>query len=381
MRFLFRKARNPLKALRVALKRKLGWLGVPVIVPYTAYGNREKILITGAVIEDKGLAEPLEGQSLWKNILTMVKRYAGDEIAGVHVKIEYMGHEERVRTNELGLFHTILPAGVPSSYQDSWQPVRFTLLDDFGDQQEPLVAESEVQIANLDSDYMVISDIDDTILISHSTRILKKLRLMLFKNAMTRSPFEGVAAFYRALHEAGEKGKRSIFYVSSSEWNLYDLLVDFFQFKGIPRGTLLLSDARLQLFSLFRSGNKHHHKYNQIRQLFELYYDQDFILIGDSGQRDPEIYLNIAEMFPSRVKAIYIRRIGKKKKKKRLERLMAEARELGVEMIPVHTTTEAAWHAVKRKFIRADQIPDIESEKEQEEQEPVPVIPGEERLP
>lgn len=366
-----------MKRLRVALKRKLGWLGVPIIVPYTAYGNREKILITGAVIEDKGLAEPEEDQSLWKNILTMVKRYAGDEIAGVRVKIEYMGHGEQVRTNELGLFHTILPAGVPSSYQDSWQPVKFTLVDGPDDRQEPVVAESEVQIANLDSDYMVISDIDDTILISHSTRMLKKLRLMLFKNAMTRSPFEGVAAFYRALHEAGEKGKRSIFYVSSSEWNLYDLLINFMQFKEIPRGTLLLSDARLQLFRLFRSGNKHHHKYNQIKNLFELYYDQDFILIGDSGQRDPEIYMSIAEMFPSRVKAIYIRRIGKKKKKKHLERMIAGCRELGVEMIPVRTTTEAAWHAVKQKFIRADQIPDIESEQEQEEQEPVPVIPGE----
>lgn len=376
MRFIFRKARNPLKALKIAVKRRLGWLGRPLIVPYTAYGNREKILITGAVIEDKGLAEPVEGQKLWKNILTMVKRYAGDEIAGVRVKIEYMGCEERVRTNEIGLFHTILPAGVPASSEDSWQPVRYTLLDGQDEEQEPVVAESEVQLANPDSDYMVISDIDDTILISHSTRILKKLRLMLFKNAMTRSPFEGVAAFYRALHQAGEHGKRSIFYVSSSEWNLYDLLVDFFEFKEIPRGTLLLSDAKLKLFRLFRSGRQHQHKYDQIRNLFELYYDQSFILIGDSGQKDPEIYMKIAEMYPSRVKAIYIRRIGTKKKKhRRLERLISEADELGIEMIPVHTTTEAARHAVRRNFIRADQVAEIEIEKEREAQETDRLIP------
>ena len=40
-----------LKSLRVTIKRKLGWLGVPRIVPYTAYGDRDKVLITGAVIE------------------------------------------------------------------------------------------------------------------------------------------------------------------------------------------------------------------------------------------------------------------------------------------------------------------------------------------
>jgi len=375
MRIIFWKARNPLKALKIGVKRKMGWLGIPLIVPYTAYGNREKILITGAVIEDKGLAEPEEGQPLWKNILTMVKRYTGDEISGAQVKIEYMGREELVRTNEIGLFHTILPAGVPASYKDSWQPVRFTLMDDQNGEQEPVVAESEVQIANLDSDYMVISDIDDTILISHSTRLLKKLRLMLFKNAMTRSPFEGVAAFYRALHEAGEKGNRSIFYVSSSEWNLYDLLVNFLEYKGIPRGTLLLSDAKLKLFRLIRSGKQHQHKYNQIRSLFELYYDQSFILIGDSGQRDPEIYLKIAEMYPSRVKAIYIRRIGNKKNNMRLERLISEAEELGTEMIPVHTTTEAALHAVRHNFIRAEQIAEIQTEKEREEHEHDRLIP------
>ncbi|MBN3036092.1 MAG: DUF2183 domain-containing protein [Bacteroidales bacterium] len=375
MRFIFRKARNPIKALRVALKRKLGWLGVPIIVPYTAYGNNEKILITGAVIEDKGLAEPEKGQKLWKNILTMVKRYAGDEISGVRVKIDYMGHEETVRTNDMGLFHTVLPAGAPVSPDGSWKPVRYTLLDGLKEDQEPVVAESKVQIASPDCDYMVVSDIDDTILISHSTRVLKKLRLMLFKNALTRSPFEGVAAFYRALHEGGKNGKRSIFYVSSSEWNLYDLLVDFMEFKGIPRGTLLLSDAKLKIFRLFRSGRQHQHKFIQIRDLFELYYDQEFILIGDSGQKDPEIYLKIAEMFPSRVKAIYIRRIGNRKDRK-LERYISEAGELGIEMILVQTTTEAAQHAVSRHFIRADQVEEIEIERAREEHEPAGLLSG-----
>jgi len=361
-----------LKPLRVAIKRKLGWLGVPHIVPYTAYGDRDKVLITGAVIEDKGIARPEPGQSLWKNILTMVKRYAGDEIAGVRVKIEYGGTQELVRTNELGLFHTILPNYAPSTEEETWQPVRFTLMDELVEDQEPVVAESEVHIAGEDADYLVVSDIDDTVMVSHSTKKLKKLRLMLLRNALTRSPFEGVAAFYRALQHSPEGKERSIFYVSASEWNLYDLLVDFFEVKKIPRGTLLLSDAKLRIFSIFRSGGKLKEKINRIMDLFELYYRNHFILIGDSGQKDPEIYLKITAMYPSRVKAIYIRYIGSSKRNRRLERLMAEARDLGTEMILVRTTTEAARHAVERGFIPAEGVSDITSEKAREEKEPVP---------
>jgi phosphatidate phosphatase APP1 len=354
------------KPLRVAIKRKLGWLGVPTIVPYTAFGDSEKVLITGAVVEDKGIARPEPGQSMWKNILTMVKRYAGDEIAGARVKIEYGGMQELVRTNEMGLFHTILPNYARSPDQKSWQPVRFTLMDRMVDDQETIRAETEVHIAGEDADFLVVSDIDDTVMVSHSTKKLKKLRVMLLGNALTRLPFEGVAAFYRALQRSPDGKERSIFYVSASEWNLYDLLTDFFEVKQIPRGAMLLSDAKLRIFSIFKSGDKVREKVNRIMDLFELYYRHHFILIGDSGQKDPEIYLQITSMYPSRVKSIYIRYIGSSKRNRRLERLMREARDLGTEMILVRSTTEAARHAVERGFIRKDEVAEIYSERARE---------------
>jgi len=365
------KAKNslrPLKVLRVRIKRKLGWLGVPMIVPYTAYGDKDKIMITGAVVEDKGIRPPEPGQGVWKNFLNMVKRYSGDEIAGVHVRIEYHAHDILVRTNKTGLFHTVIPNTGPDPGSEHWEPVRFTLHDRLTEDQGTVKAESEVHINDPEADFMVVSDVDDTVMVSHSTHTLRKLRLMLLKNALTRSPFEGVAGFYRALHEGGNGHTRSIFYVSGSEWNLFDLLTDFFNARGIPRGTLLLSDQKLKLFSMFRSGKKFRDKTRRIQELFELYYRERFILIGDSGQKDPEIYMEIAEMFPRRVLAIYIRSIGNKKRREQVERLSAEAEEMGVEMVLVKTTLEAARHAVDRGFIRFEQVAEILKEQKREEQ-------------
>jgi len=291
-----------------------------------------------------------------------MKRYAGDEISGVRVRIEYGGRSEVVRTNERGLFHTVLPNDASPPGEEEWQPVRVTLLDQVTEEQGTVTAEGDVHINNPEADFIVVSDVDDTVMVSHSTRTLRKLRLMLSKNALTRSPFEGVSEFYRALHDPENGRKRSIFYVSGSEWNLYDLLVDFFRSKKIPRGTLLLSDTKLRLLSIFRSGNKFQQKISRIQELFELYYRQPFVLIGDSGQKDPEIYLKIAEMYPSRVKVIYIRTIGKRRRNKRLETLMQEAASLGIDMVPVQTTVEAARHALDHGFIDPGQIGDIKEE-------------------
>lgn len=353
---------------KIFIKRRLGWLGIPKIVPYTAYGDQDKVMITGAVVEDKGIQPPAHDQKVWKNVLNMMKRYSGDEISGVRVRIEYGGKSEVVRTNELGLFHTVLPNDSPAPGLEEWQPVRLTLLDQVTEEQGTVTAEGQMHINDPEADFIVVSDVDDTVMVSHSTRSLRKLRLMLSKNAFTRSPFEGVSEFYRALHHPATGRKRSIFYVSGSEWNLYDLLVDFFKSKKIPRGTLLLSDTKLSLLSLFRSGNKYQQKISRIQELFELYYRQPFVLIGDSGQKDPEIYLKIAEMYPSRVKVIYIRTIGKRRRNKRLEVLKQEAATLGTEMVPVKTTIEAAKHALDHGFIDPGQIDDIMEEQLREEQ-------------
>jgi phosphatidate phosphatase APP1 len=326
------------------------------------FSNGCDVYVTGNVMEDKGLEKPRPGQKLRANMLAMFKRYVSDEISGVRIRVTFRGHSDVVESDELGLFHCFFELRDSLTPGLHFENVYYELLDEVVVNQGEIKATGRVLIVPDKAPLGVISDIDDTIMVSHSTDTLKKLKLMLFKNARTRVPFEGVAAFYRALQKgrAGQEGPNPVFYVSSSEWNLYDLLVDFFEFRRIPAGPLLLQELEHNIFHFWKSGNgNHEHKLEKIRFLFSFFPNLDFVLIGDSGQRDPSIYLQAAHEYPDRVKAVYIRCVGKAHKNKQSMEIAAEMKKLNIPMLLIDNTEESARHALINGYIDASSMPDI----------------------
>lgn len=367
---LARKARNPFIKIKLELKQQLGWLGIPMILPYYGFGNHNEIILKGSVLEDKGLAKPEVEASIWQNMLAMIKRFQSDEMPGVRLRACFQGETHEVVTNEEGFFEVRFTPNHNMPLDKDWHDVNLELLDEVVQEQGEIRSTGQVMVSQTDSQFGVISDVDDTILISKATNTLKKLRLMLFKNAHTRLPFEGVAAFYRAL----QKGKNCtcfnpIFYVSSSEWNLYDLLVDFCTVRGIPKGPFLLQTLEDGWYKFWKSGGgDHNHKLDKIRLILNTYQDLNFILIGDSGQRDAEIYSKVVEEFPDRINAIYIRDIGKKRRK---ARVIAIGKNVsGVDMLLVRDTEEAAKHAIQKGFIEPEALKDIHEEYERDHNAP-----------
>lgn len=161
--------------------------------------------------------------------------------------------------------------------------------------------------------YAIISDIDDTFLISHSSNLRKRLYVLLSKNAHSRLSFDGVVNHYQLLANAGiDTGKsKPFFYVSSSEWNLYDFLREFLVQQKLPAGIFLLSQIK-QLRQVFKTGQrKHATKFIRIARIVEAFPAQPMILLGDDSQQDPAIYLSLVEHFPGKVTAVYIRRTFK----------------------------------------------------------------------
>ena len=160
----------------------------------------------------------------------------------------------------------------------------------------------------------VISDVDDTILRSYITSVVKMALEMLLKNAYSRVTFPGVPAFYRALH-AGSGSSDSdstgdnnpIFYVSLSPWNLYSLLSQFLEINDIPSGPLILRDYSLQTLTSLGGPSP---KRKLIQDLLDMYPELPFVLLGDSGQHDPEIYAEVVRENPGRIRAIYIRDVS-----------------------------------------------------------------------
>lgn len=377
----------------------------PAIVAYRGYGNQKYVLIQGHVIKKSGIAAPDESHSKFKNMISMLKRYFFREIPDQQVKAKFAGQEHETRTDKSGHFefefhldHALIP-----QKNQNWYPVDLELPVPLNQDTDTNHVRGEVLIPDTSTcQYGVISDIDDTVLVSHANNAFKKLRLMLIKNAHTRHPFKGVVAFYNALHYGASKNNNNpFFYVSSSEWNLYDLLVDFCNIQDIPKGPLLLKSLKTRLLKIpkaiirnnkarplsnnikkgfikhlkhkiffLKKTNNHNHKLNKIRHILQTYKNLKFILIGDSGQKDPKIYTQIVREFPNQILTVYIREMHKKKHSYQMNMLIGEMARNGVEMLLLQDTEKAAIHAAKMGYIHNDFLIDIKSDIYKDESAP-----------
>ncbi|MFN8480357.1 MAG: phosphatase domain-containing protein [Kouleothrix sp.] len=166
----------------------------------------------------------------------------------------------------------------------------------------------------------------------------------------------GVAAFYRALHGAGTN---PLFYVSSSPWNIYDMLSATFALKAFPAGPLsapqLGLEGRFELrfgtTTIIRCTCTHSRNLPQL----------PFILIGDSGQEDPEIYREVVQRFPGRILTTYIRNVTPASAT-RTAVIQALARELqaqGNTLLLIDDTLGAARHAQTMGWISAADLGEV----------------------
>lgn len=343
-----------------------GLIGSPKIVPFIGFAGKKTANVAGLIVAENGIAKPDPGQSKWHNIRTMLKRYTSNELEYVRVEVNFKGMKQVVSTDKYGIYRCNFDLSPGQANGGTWHKATVRLPD----YRNSPVTEEDVMMISNNPQFGIISDIDDTILVSYATQKLMKLRLMLFNNAHTRMPFEGVAAFYEALQYGSGTSYNPIFYVSNSEWNLYDLLYEFILFNRIPKGPMFLREMAIHMLRPWkiREVNRNH-KMEVISMLFQVYPDMNFILIGDSGQRDPEVYTEIVRQFPNRVPAIYIRDIGIEEKLARVKVLSELVRqEFSTEMLLVRDTEAAARHALGKGFITSDHVSSILREKEKDKQ-------------
>jgi phosphatidate phosphatase APP1 len=148
---------------------------------------------------------------------------------------------------------------------------------------------------------LVISDIDDTIKVTE----VRDKRAVL-RNTFLR-PFvavEGMAERYRGWTENGAQ----IIYLSASPWQLYSELHRFLEESRFPDSVLELKRVRFKdrsIAELFASPEDY--KLPKLRKLIEEQPGRPIVLVGDSGEKDPEIYGQVARQYPDRIRKIFIR--------------------------------------------------------------------------
>lgn len=313
----------------------------PVIKVYNGFGNAGKIMVLGHVLKLSPMPRKTYRQNIFINLFSMLRLFMVVPFSNAKISIEWEGNTYEAKASEDGFFnYEILVDLVP---KEGWHPVLVRL------REEKYALENIQQFGSVyipyASKHAFISDIDDTFLISHSSFLRRRLVALFSKNAHTRKVFEGVVNHYQLLASGNQNTNGSpFFYVSGSEWNLYDFIVEFTRINELPNGIFLLS--RLKTVTQFwKSGQTDlMTKFTRIVRIIETFPHLHFVLLGDDSQKDSEIYLSVASHFPQKISAVYIRAVGNSLSEK-TQKIIEQIELLGVNCCYFKHSSEAVIHS------------------------------------
>ena len=270
------------------------------IAAYRGYADARGAELFGRMLAETLRGGPRDSDGWWDNLLNTYRRFDSEEVPGVALTVRFRDAQVDALSDHEGYYTAAL--GTTSSPSDQlWDNATVSLHDGTLSTPQPLLQVGE------QSGFGVISDIDDTVLHSSITSWKTAAQLTFLHNARTRKPLDGVAKLYQALQQGADRsGRHPIFYVSSSPWNLYDLLEDFMELNAIPFGPIFLRDLGTDPGKFIKTAG-HGHKLERAKMLIERFPQLRWVLMGDSGQADAELYAEAARSFGDRIAAIYIR--------------------------------------------------------------------------
>lgn len=338
-------------------------------VPYLGFGNATRIWLKGRLLDEYGFREQTVADSGWANLVALYQRLESDEVADARVLARFGNTVHEARTDRGGYFSfdIVLDPAVERPLAGGWHRVELEFPENIQPDGQPLRTGAEVMVPSETARFGIISDIDDTVLWTNVTNKLNMALMLARTNHHTRKPFKGVAAFYRALRDgAGGNDDNPLFYVSSSPWHLFGPLVDFLKLQDIPVGPLLLRELSVrQVLKLNQHGN---HKLEQIERILDFYPGMRFVLIGDSGEQDPEIYAEVVRRHPQAVRMIYIRNVNPDPARiDALDRLIEEVSATGIQLVLSPDSVFAASHAAAEGLVAVDRLATVRSDKREDD--------------
>lgn len=308
---------------------------------YHGYGHAHNLVVYGHVFKHKAKTRQVYSNNLFVNIIHLLKLFILKPYAFVEVRLQFFDQTIYNKTEVDGFFkfewkaqHDI-PAG--------WHNVKVEAIDQYGAVLN--IGEGRVYVPHI-TQYAFISDVDDTVMVSHSATVGRRLRELFIKNPHTRKTFSDTASHYQqlALSHTEANQPNPFFYVSSSEWNLYDYLVETFRFNKLPDGAFLLNTLK-KWKDLIKTGKTGHEgKLLRVMRILDTFPNQKFVFFGDNSQKDPEIYSSIVEKYPQNIEAVYIRNIRPEKELETNE-LLKKVKDKGVEACLFKDSEEAIRHS------------------------------------
>jgi len=308
---------------------------------FHGYGFQDKAILRGRVEMKRVLRESDIDDSKRRNFMNMAANFFTKEIPGAHVEGMADGNSFSAICDDEGYFFHELTVARPFSPSPE---LSFTAYVSDGTPEPTPLTETthgQLSICPDTAQRIIISDVDDTVMETGAAKLWQLLRNTLLENVHTRKIFPGVSAFYRKLQE-GEDGRSQnpIFYVTSSPWNLRDFILKVFELRNTPRGPLFMTDWGLDEGKFLKAGHSDH-KLGAIRHLLDFHGDMKAILIGDSGEKDPEIYARVVKEYPDRIEAVFIRDVSDDTRDQEIAKIIKATAEESIPFHPVADTDEA----------------------------------------
>lgn len=315
---------------------------------YRGYVNDEEIIVFGHVFRSRGPDSFALDTTGLRHARSVVRMFRLTPISNAQVTFCFRNWEVTSKTTYDGYFRFTLPYKHP--LQSGWHSYSIRCQVD-----GTSVEKTGEVLKPYKSQLGIISDIDDTFLISYSKRVFKKLYVMLFRNVNRRKIFDEVVDHYKALSQAGQdspEASNAFFYVSSSEWNLYPLITRFAQLHGLPKAVIKLKKIKTSLLDFFASGRGNHdHKFIKIKDIITFYPQLTYVLLGDDSQHDPYLYERVCKHFPLSVRAIYIRQTSSRRNP-RVVKTLENIESLNVATCYFSNSGEAIAHSQKIGIIK-----------------------------
>jgi len=308
---------------------------------YHGYGHTHNLVIYGNVFKFKARTTQNYSNNLFVNIAYLLKLFIIKPYPNVQVRLTFYDQTITQVAEYDGFFKFEWEA--LQELATGWHDVTVEALDEHGEVMADCAG--TVYVPN-STQYAFISDVDDTIMVSHSATIFRRLRELFIKNPRTRKTFPGVQLHYSllALSHTSEDKPNPFFYVSSSEWNLYDYLVETFRFNKLPEGIFLLNQIKMWT-NLLRTGKTGHEgKLLRVMRIIAAFPNQKFVFFGDNSQQDPNIYATISAKYPEMVAAVYIRNIVPANAERTRETL-STIQQLGIKTCLFRNSSEAITHS------------------------------------
>ncbi|MGN6445445.1 App1 family protein [Amnibacterium sp.] len=267
---------------------------IPIVVPYTGYGSTSWVRVLGRVLITRHApsGSPQESFRGWRS-------FTGIPVDGAPVEVTIGDTVHHVVADNGG----VIDVRVEAQLTPGWH--RITLQTEGEGRHTPAV-QAPVFVLDPEAPFGIVSDIDDTVMVTALPRPLLAAWNTFVLNEQARSPTPGMAVLYDRIHH--EHQAAPFLYLSTGAWNVAPTLSRFLSRNLYPPGPLLLTDWGPTPDRVFRSGRAH--KIDELERLAHEFPEMRWILIGDDGQHDEDTYSGFARAHPENVAAVCIRQLS-----------------------------------------------------------------------